>query len=75
MQLVKISVTLALIELDSSFWAHFKANEMLVPMTHHTEVECSTASGSPKLSSDLELLKMWSFNIFYKNIFHSSFNI
>jgi hypothetical protein len=31
MQLVKIALSWALIKLESSFWAHLKANEMLVP--------------------------------------------
>jgi hypothetical protein len=36
MQLVKIAITLALIEQESSFWAYLKVNEVLVPMRCHT---------------------------------------
>jgi hypothetical protein len=67
--LKKSGITSALIEIQSSFYAHFKANKMPFPMTYYTNTFSTVMfSRSSNLTFDLEFLKMWYFN-FLKKIY------
>jgi hypothetical protein len=56
MQLLKIALTLALL---GPFFNNLKVDKMLDPMRYdNSDVSFRSASGSPKLTFDTELLKM-----------------
>jgi hypothetical protein len=62
----KSGITSALIQIQSSFYAHFKANEMPFPMTYCTNIFSTIMfSGSSNLTFDLVFLRMWYFNMFF----------
>jgi hypothetical protein len=64
----KSAITSALIEIQSSFYAHFKANKTLCPMTCYANIFSTvTFSSSSNLTFDL-FLKMRYFN-FSEKIF------
>jgi hypothetical protein len=67
--LIKSGVTSALIERESSFFAHFKANKIPFIMTYYTEIFSTVMfSRSSNLTVDLVFLKMRYFNFCFLNI-------
>jgi hypothetical protein len=64
----KSGITSALIEIQSSFYAHFKANKMPFPVTYYTNIFSTVMyPRSSYLTFDLVFLKMY-FNFLEKNI-------
>jgi hypothetical protein len=63
----KSGITSAWIEIQSSFYAYFKANEMLFPMTYCTNIFSTVMyPRTSDLTFDLVFLKMRYFNFFEK---------
>jgi hypothetical protein len=63
----KSGISSALIEMQSSFYAHFKANKMPFPMTYYTDIFSTvTFSRSSDLIFDLIFLKIRYFNFLEK---------
>jgi hypothetical protein len=65
----KSGIPSALIEIQSSFYAHFKANKMLFPMTYSTNIFSTVMfCRSSNLTFDLVFLKIRYFNFLKKYI-------
>jgi hypothetical protein len=63
----KSGITSALIEIQHSFYAHFKENKMPFPMTYYTNIFSTVMfSRSSDMTFDLVFLKMQYFNFFEK---------
>jgi hypothetical protein len=66
--LEKSGITSAMIDIQSSFYAHFKASKMPYPMTYCTNIFSTVMfSGSSDLTFDLVFLKMRCL-LFFKHI-------
>jgi hypothetical protein len=64
----KSGIISALIHIQNSFYAHFKANKTPFPMIYYTNIFSTVMfSRSPNLIFDLGFVKMRYFNFFGKN--------
>jgi hypothetical protein len=65
----KSGITSAVIEIQSSFYAHFKAKKLPLSVTYYTNIFSKAVnSRSSNLTFDLVFLKMRYFNFFSLNI-------